>query len=158
MPGLLKVSWMVKPLSLFAAMVMSVWPLPPLISLWRPDWVVLFLLFWAIHDRSMRLWAVWLLGVVVDVQTGDPLGMHCLSLTVVVWGGVQVAARVRVFSLWQTSILVAMLDAIYRLLNWVVLQALVAASHDWSFFWPVLTSALVWPVLLMLMRYEGVRL
>ncbi len=150
--------WLAKPLSLFLALVLASWPLPIFLGLLRPDWVLLVVLFWVVRANAMSLALVWVIGVFVDVQMGTVLGMHALAMSVASWLGQQIEPRVRGLSPWQTAVIVGFLDVVYRLINWLVMHVFQANVYDLNYFWPVLTSILVWPVLLTVMRLEGVRL
>ncbi|NNM52599.1 MAG: rod shape-determining protein MreD [Pseudomonadales bacterium] len=149
--------WFVKLLSFFLALVLGSWPLPPLIGLWRPDWVMLVLIYWALHPLGQSLSFTFVLGLLLDVQTGTPMGVHTLSLCIVVWAAAQYGRRTRVFSLWQTSTLVAVLAVIFRGVNWLVLNIVSYSDHDVLYVLPVLSSALAWPMLVVLMRRYGGR-
>lgn len=150
--------WLAKPLSLFMALVLASWPLPVGLGLLRPDWVFLVVLFWVLRVNSMSLGLVWVIGVFVDVQMGTVLGMHALAMSVVSWLGQQIESRLRGMSPWQTAVIVGFFDTLYRLVNWLVMHAFQTNIYDLNYFWPVLTTMLVWPILLTVMRLEGVRI
>ncbi len=154
---MIKRIWIVKLLSFFLALVLGAWPLPPIIGIWRPDWLLLVLIYWTLHPLGQSMTLTFLLGLLLDVQTGTPMGVHTLSLGIVVWAAAQYGRRARVFSLWQTSTLVAILAVIFRGVNWLVLNTVSVTDHDIFYVLPVFSSALAWPMLVVLMRRYGGR-
>ena len=53
-------------------------PLPDAIAPFRPDWIALILIFWAMTvPRSYSIGIAWIVGVVLDVAQGTLLGQTC---------------------------------------------------------------------------------
>lgn len=138
-------------LYLIAAMILSVLPVPAWATPFRPDWVALTLIYWSMHlPRRFGLGAAWITGLALDALKGALLGQHALALTVVTFLSLKFRLRVRVFPIWQQSMTVLALIAIYEfILYWVdgVAGQPVSALDRWM---PVLASAVVWPLLALL--------
>lgn len=137
----------------FFAFVLAVVPLPHW-SLWsRPEWVALTLIYWviALPHRVGMLTAL-LLGMVLDVLEGAALGQNALSLLVLAVLSLTLYQRLRVFSLAQQAGVVFVLVGINQLVcRWVQnLQG--AGDESLLFLLPALSSALMWPVVLHLLR------
>lgn len=134
--------------SIVVALVLTMLPLPRAIDVFRPDWVALILIYWALNvPRSYSVGIAWIVGIVLDVSQGTLLGQHALALCVVVYIVVRFHLLMRVFPLLQLTATVFALIALYQfLLFWINGVAGVAAPA--SVYWaPVLTGAIVWPVL-----------
>jgi rod shape-determining protein MreD len=65
--------------------VMSVVPVRlPAASTLAPDIVLIAVFYWTVHRPDlMRLWTVFVIGLLGDVLTGTPLGVHPLVLVLV---------------------------------------------------------------------------
>ena len=83
--------------SLAAAYLLSVLPWSGTWLLARPDFVLLVLIFWTVHEpRSIGQGMAFALGLLMDVSDSMLLGQHALAYVVAVFG-VQVL-RVRILS------------------------------------------------------------
>ena len=139
-------------LSIVAALMLSIVPLPSVVEAFRPDWVALTLIYWAMTlPRSYSVGTAWVVGIVVDVAHGTLLGQHALALCFVVYVTVKFHLQLRVFPLSQMTATVFALLALYQfLLFWI---NGVAGEHTESVtYWgPVISGTLIWPVLSMLL-------
>ncbi|MBA3564386.1 MAG: rod shape-determining protein MreD [Gammaproteobacteria bacterium] len=134
-------------LYLIAAMILSVLPMPDWAAPFRPDWVGLTLIFWSMHlPRRFGLGAAWLSGLALDALKGALLGQHALALTIVAFFTLKFRLRLRVFPIWQQSVTVLALIAVYEfILYWV--DGMAGRSVDGTDRWiPVVTSAVIWPL------------
>lgn len=136
-------------LTLLAALVLAIVPLPHW-ALWvRPEWVALVLLYWcmALPHRVGILAGVGA-GIIQDVLEGTAMGQHGLSLLAVALVASLLYKRLRVFSLWQQSAMVFLIVGMHQIIDqWVQnLQGIGDGSP--LFLLPALSSALLWPVVL----------
>lgn len=75
-------SLMLIAVSLLAALMLELFPLPSMLQFWQPPWLLLTVLFWSLHQPGfMGLTAAWGAGLVLDGALGSPLGMHALLFT-----------------------------------------------------------------------------
>lgn len=140
-------------LTFFIACVLAVLPLPEWLLWGRPEWVALALIYWTIAlPHRVGIFTALMLGVVLDVLEGAVLGQNAFSLTVVTTLALVLYQRVRVYSLGQQAAVVFVLIGINQLIcQWVQnLQGVGARSM--LFLLPALTSALLWPVVLTVLR------
>ena len=135
------------------ALVLAVLPLPHWLLWARPEWLALALIYWtsAFPERVGFLTAL-SLGVGMDVRVGAVLGQNGFALVVVAVLALLIYQRLRVFSLLQQAGVVFVLIGIHLLIcQWV--QNLEGAGAQTSLFLlPALTSALLWPVILHILR------
>ena len=142
--------------TLILALALTVVPMPESAAAYRPEWVPLILIFWGLvaPERFSLLTAFWM-GLMLDTLSGALLGQHALALVVVMYVTVRFHLRIRVFPIWQLSTTVVLLLALYEfVLFWVdgVAGRSVPASLRWA---PLVTSALVWPLMLVYLdRYR----
>ena len=138
------------PLSTFVlALALSVVPLPEAVAAFRPDWVPLILIYWALvtPERFGLVTALWM-GLAVDTLSSALLGQHALAMLVVVYFSLRFHLRIRVFPIWQMSMTVFAMLAIYEfVLFWVdgVAGRTVPYVERWA---PVVMGALLWPLVL----------
>lgn len=138
------------PLSTFVlALALSVVPLPDAVAAFWPDWVPLILIYWALvtPERFGLVTALWM-GLAVDTLSSALLGQHALAMLVVVYFSLRFHLRIRVFPIWQMSMTVFAMLAIYEfVLFWVdgVAGRTVPYVERWG---PVVVGALLWPLVL----------
>jgi rod shape-determining protein MreD len=140
-------------LTFLAAYVLAVLPLPLWLQWGRPEWVALVLIYWCIAlPERVGIATALLLGIGLDVLEGALLGQHAFSLVVVSLLSLVLYQRLRVYSLSQQSGVVFVLAGIHQLVcQWVQnLQGVGADSL--LFLLPAVTSALLWPVILHVLR------
>jgi rod shape-determining protein MreD len=145
-------------ITILVAFMLMITPLPDTVASFRPDWLALILIFWAMTvPRSYSVGVAWLLGIVLDVAQGTMLGQHALALCVIVYITVKFHLLMRVFPLSQLTATVFALLALYQfLLFWINGVAGVSAPAV-DYWGPVVTGTFIWPILSMFlsgMRYR----
>lgn len=145
--------------SLAAALLLTVLPLPFWAAEWRPQWVALILLYWALFlpERVGVFWA-WSTGVVLDGTSGTTFGQHALSLSVMAWLAVELHKRIRVFPLVQQALSVWILLLVERLLSMWVMGATGRPTPSLLYWMSTLLGLLLWPALFFLLRPLSERL
>ncbi len=142
--------------TMFVGLMLSIMPLPDSIAAFRPDWLALLAIFWAMQlPRTWSVGTAWIIGIILDVSYGTLLGQHALALCVIVFITVRFHLLMRVFPLSQLTATVFALLALYQfLLFWIngVASVSAAAATYWA---PVITGTLIWPFLYMFM--SGIR-
>lgn len=143
----------VLPLSFLVAFLLQILPLAQGLSYWRPEFVTMMLIFWVLNAPALvGVWTGFGLGLLLDVLLATPFGLHAMMLSLVAWGAQLSWRRVAVFSLSQTSLLVLGLVFLALILKRILL-GVVALSPDSLLFWlPAFSSALLWPLLMTMMR------
>jgi len=144
--------------SLLLAMMLAIFPLPGWLNLLRPLWVVMVLMYLVLlMPQHMSVGWAWIIGLLLDVLTGTVLGVHALALVVVVYVITKFSHRIRLFSVWQQALTVFIIITVYQaILFWI--QAEVGTMLiSWQYWLPSLTSAILWPLVFILMDklYSG---
>jgi rod shape-determining protein MreD len=135
--------------SLLLAMVLRIVPLPKEWFVYNPDWVLLFLIYWAMAvPERVGVGYAWCVGVLVDALTGRMLGQHALAYTVVIFMCVKLHGRWRPYPPYlQAFSILLLLLAGQVLVFWT--QNIKASSSAALAYWlPSLVGALLWPVVL----------
>jgi len=138
------------------SLMLMVVPLPDWATPYRPDWVALTLIYWAMMmPRTWSVGSAWIIGIVLDVAQATILGQHALALCLIVFVTVRFHLLMRVFPMQQLTATVFAILALYQfILFWIngVAGIDVPAVNYWG---PVITGTVLWPVAVMLLR--GVR-
>ena len=141
-----------------AAVVLTLLPLPPILDLMRPYWVALVIIYWGLETQDhISLGLAFSIGILLDLLTASLLGLHALSLVIIVYLVTRFRARLRFFPPWQQALSVLALLVNDRIiLLWIIsLRGEPLPSLE---FWlqPIIGTAL-WPWLFLLLdRVRGV--
>ena len=139
--------------SFVLALLLASLPLPSALAYWRPEFVTMVLIFWVLYRPYLvGVWTGFLLGILLDVLFNTPFGVHPLMLSVVAYLARLSYRWVTVFSMLQTSGLVFALVFAALLLKHVVVGIVAVGPHSLLFWLPALTSALLWPTVVLSLR------
>ncbi|MEP0203404.1 MAG: rod shape-determining protein MreD [Halioglobus sp.] len=140
-------------LSILVALILAVTPMPAW-SVWgRPEWVALVVIYWTIAlPHRVGIFTALLIGIAMDVLEGAVLGQNAFALVVVSLLAMVLYQRLRVFSLWQQSMVVFVLVGINQLICQWVQNLEGAGAQSLFFLLPACSSALLWPVVLHSLR------
>lgn len=142
--------------TLLVGLMLTIMPLPASAEPFRPDWLALLLMFWAMQlPRTWSVGSAWIVGIVLDVAQGTLLGQHALALSVIVFVTVRFHLLMRVFPLSQLTATVFALLALYQfILFWV--NGVTGVSAPSITYWaPVITGTALWPFAYMFL--SGIR-
>lgn len=145
--------WLAIPLSFFVAFLLVALPLPQVLSYWRPELVTMVLVFWVLNEPGkVGVWTAFLLGLLLDVLMATTFGVYPMMLAVVAYLTRLSYRWVKVFSLWQTGGLVFALVLVSLIVKRILLGVLGSGPDSLLFWVPALTSALVWPTVMLSLR------
>ena len=144
-------------LTIIVSLMLMVMPLPDWATPFRPDWVALTLIYWAMMlPRTWSVGTAWLIGIVLDVAQGTILGQHALALCFIVFITVRFHLLMRVFPMQQLTATVFAILALYQfVLFWINGVACIDAPAV-KYWGPVISGTLFRPVVALLL--SGVRL
>jgi rod shape-determining protein MreD len=142
--------------TLIVGLMLTIMPLPDVVEAFRPDWLALLLIFWAMQlPRTWSVGSAWIVGIVLDVSHGTLLGQHAVALCVIVFITVRFHLLMRVFPMSQLTATVFALLALYQfILFWINGVAGVTAPSI-AYWAPVITGTLLCPFLYMFL--SGIR-
>ncbi|MBV1914192.1 MAG: rod shape-determining protein MreD [Pseudomonadales bacterium] len=140
-------------LSFLAAFILATIPLSATLDLWRPEWVLLVLLYWviALPERYGLVFA-WFTGLLVDFIEGGLLGQHAITFALSAFFALSLHQQFRMFSRVQQTLLVGMAIVIYEVIDITIQDISGNASFSFLVFLPVFTSAMLWPLIFSLLR------
>lgn len=139
--------------TLCVAMLLMILPMPEWARPFRPQWVTLVLLYWAIAlPHRVGVGSGFLAGIVLDVLTGTLLGQHALGLSIVIFIAIQLHQRIRVFPFWQQSLGILILLVIEHLLALWVTGATQGVTPGLVYWAVPPIGALLWPWVFVTLR------
>ena len=145
-------------LTFVVAMVLAIVPLPDSVPVelgyLRPQWVVLALIYWVIAlPHRVGIGVAWVVGLIVDVLLGSLLGQHAIAFIIVAYIASSLYQRLRMFSLWQQSMIVFAIIGLNQLINFWIES--IVGFGDWNVWYLLasVVSALLWPSVFLLLRY-----
>lgn len=140
-------------LTLGVALVLTILPIPHWAAEFRPQWIALTLIYWAMAlPAQVGVFWAWGAGLVLDVTTGTVLGQYALSLSVPVYLVLKLHRRIRVFPLPQQALSVWVLLLVERLLFLWILWATGQPMPALGYWIPTFVGILLWPLLFILLR------
>ncbi len=140
-------------LSFLVAFLLSVVTLPESLMLWRPEWVALVLFYWVLQaPDKVGLGTAWCVGLLLDVLEGTLFGLNALSLAVVAYLLLTMHQRIKMFPILQQSFTVFMVIGINLMLGHWIKSLIGYRPADMSFLFPAVSSALIWPILYLIMN------
>lgn len=140
-------------LSLLVALFLTIIPLPSWAIWFRPLWVLMVLIYWALAlEDKVSVGIAWLMGILVDTLQGTIFAEHALVMCCCIFIVIKLRRKLRLFPVWQQASVVLMISFFYQLLIYII-QAMIGQPIKTIWFWlPVLTSSLLWPWVFILMR------
>ena len=127
-------------------LLLSVWPMPPFMDIFRPLWLALLLAFWTLNlPHKVGMTTAFLLGLAEDVLYGTLLGQNALVLTLITFLVLSLQQRLRNFPMWQQSLVILVIFGFAQLVQ-LWLSALTGNRQPTlALVWPAVISALLWP-------------
>lgn len=145
------------PVSLAAAVVLAIVPLPAWLAPLRPFWAALVLIYWNLEaGRLQHLGQAFALGIVIDLVTGALLGQNALSLVIISYLLGRFRNRIRFFPPWQQALAILALLVNDRVVQLWVVGLVGRGWPDWSWWLPPLVGVMIWPWLFLAM--DAIRL
>ncbi|MDH4047620.1 MAG: rod shape-determining protein MreD [Gammaproteobacteria bacterium] len=134
--------------SIVVALMLSMVPLPDVIDPYRPDWVALTLIYWAMTlPRSYSVGTAWVVGIVLDIAHGTLLGQYALAMCFMIYVTAKFHLQLRVFPLSQMTATVFALLSLYQFLLFWINGVAGLHTEAVSYWGPVLTGTALWPLL-----------
>jgi len=139
--------------SFLIAFLLTVLPMPEWAQPFRPQWYTLTLIYWTLAlPQRVGILTAWLVGITVDVMSGALLGQHALSLSLIAFLTYQTHQRVRLFPLWQQSLLVLLLLLMEKLISLWVMGAIAVPTPSALYWIPPLVGMFLWPWVYIILR------
>ena len=134
-------------LTLVLAMGLRIAPLPPSLAVLNPDWVLLVLIYWSLAmPERVGIFHAWTFGLLTDVLTGRLLGQYALAYSLIIYICLKLHKRLRQFPFLQQGVFIFFCLLLSQLLLFFIKNLQHPAQLHASFWLPVFTGTLSWPV------------
>ncbi|MBW9334649.1 rod shape-determining protein MreD [Herbaspirillum sp. RU 5E] len=136
--------------SLIVAFVLNLMPWGQMAGV--PDFVALALVFWNIHQpRKVGISVAFMMGLLMDVNEATLLGENALAYTLLSYFAIMIHRRVLWFPLRTQALHVLPLMLLAQAVQLVIQLLVTGKSPDWFYFSESVVSALLWPVVSILL-------
>lgn len=140
--------------SLLLAILVHVYPVRGDLAFWRPPLPLLVMLYWMwCEPFRSGVGLSWCIGLGLDLMFGPVLGLQALAMAACAYVVKILGQRLQHFSLPQHSVLVVLVVVVYQVVVATVAALLGRGDLGWALFYPALSSALVWPLLVLVLHY-----
>lgn len=130
------------------ALVFAIFELPQPLNVARPHLLLLLVIYWSLSSpRLAGLMFAWLCGFAIDVIKGPIFGQHAVAYLLVGYLTHKFQLRMRIFPLFKQTLTVFMLLGLYEFVVFWIDGIIGPAVTTWMRWLPVLTSTLLWPLL-----------
>lgn len=146
------ISYPVFALSLVLALALSIAPFPMDWFEFRPEWLGLVVFYWTFRaPAQFGILLAWVLGLLLDVLEATPLGVNAMAMGLIAFLVLTVHQRLRMFPIPQQCAMVFLLLGINQMLVHFIKQLLGADNAGFGYLWPAVTSAVIWPLVYVLL-------
>ncbi len=140
-------------MTLFIGVISQIMPLPSVVDAWRPDWLLMIVLYWSIAlPHRYNILTAWVLGRVLDILLGATLGVRSLAMSLVIYVAILHCQRLRNFPKWQQSLVIMLLICMYHLVIYWVEFVMQEAVFDTDLFLPAISGLVIWPWIFWILR------
>ncbi|MED5274932.1 MAG: rod shape-determining protein MreD [Pseudomonadota bacterium] len=122
---------------------------------YSPDWLYLVVIYWILAvPNSIGLTTSWFIGLLTDVAFGTILGSNALTFVLIAFIITKTYKFVRYLTVYQQSIIIFLLLFLKQtILMWIDGMIRMEEIVLSAYYWSVLVSALVWPLVYFVLRY-----
>ncbi|MCE2460377.1 MAG: rod shape-determining protein MreD [Pseudomonadales bacterium] len=147
--------------SLVCAMVLVVGRVdaaPDWLAWLRPDWAVAVMFYWGVAAPSrVGPMSAWVVGLFFDVLVAGPLGLTGICLAFATYIAKRFEERLSLYTVWQQMAVVLVVTAIIQVIERTALFMLDTEWSTWAVLGTTLTTALVYPVVALLLTVAARR-
>jgi len=139
-------------LTIVVAVLLTLLPLPRVLEPFKPYWVAMVVIYWTLETHAtINLGIAFLIGLVLDILSGSLMGMHALSLVIMVFLVQRFRSRLRFFPPWQQALSVLGLLVNDRIILIWIIVLLGEPVPTWKYWLPPLAAMVIWPWLFLLL-------
>lgn len=134
--------------TLFLALLLNLLPGAYGNVYWRPDFVLLLVLYWSIYlPRMSMMGLAWAMGLFMDLAHGVLLGQHAFAYTLAAYVALLYHRRILFFPAWQQALYIFVLLLGVQTVILTLRLISFGVFPGWGYFMQSLSGALLWPLL-----------
>ncbi|MGB3725802.1 MAG: rod shape-determining protein MreD [Glaciecola sp.] len=139
--------------SIVIGVILQIVPMPSPIDLYRPDWLLLILIYWSMAlPNRVSVGIAGVSGLLLDILYGTALGVHSFALAIPIYLVSANYQRLRNYSMMQQAVLIFVLSTVFHLIVYWLQYLITGIEFSWIFLRPAITSIIFWPWLFWLLR------
>lgn len=136
---------------LFLVLMLEIVHLPAVIAPYRPDFMALLLIFFAIIDPlRINVGIAWITGFLLDLLTGAPMGINGLAMAFQVWVVVSQFRHFSQFAVWQQMCIIGIVNFIAHMCVYWIEHLIGQTSSVSNYSYQTLSTIVFWPITLLL--------
>ncbi|MGL5036677.1 MAG: rod shape-determining protein MreD [Aeromonas sp.] len=140
-------------ISILLALCLSILPLPFQFEPFRPDWLAMVLIYWAISlPHRSNIGPAWVAGLLLDVLLGGTLGVRAVAMVLTIYLASAQYKGIRNSSLWLQALIIGVLSLVGKLTVFWVEHLFGQTNLNFAYFWSTLTTMLIWPWVFLVLR------
>ncbi|MGL5285061.1 MAG: rod shape-determining protein MreD [Aeromonas sp.] len=140
-------------LTILLALSLSILPLPIQLAPFRPDWLSMVLLYWALAlPHRVNVGSAWGAGLLLDVLLGSTLGVRAMAMGITVYLAAFQFQKIRNFSVWQQALIVGALTFVGKATVFWAEHLFTRANLNFVYFWSTLSTMFLWPWVFLVLR------
>jgi len=131
-------------LSLLIAILLMILPLPTQIQPFRPEFVALTLIYWAMATPNrLGIGLSWCIGLLMDILMGGTLGVFAFLSTFIVYFVLKFHLQLRQYPCVQQAFIIFTLILLVQIVKVFIFWP----DMNSNFYFSAITSMLLWPVI-----------
>lgn len=141
-------------LTIVLAMSLRIAPMPGIMAVINPDWVLLSLIYWSLAvPERVGIFHAWTFGLLTDVLMGKLFGQYALAYSLVIYLCLKLHKRLRQFPLIQQGLFIFFCLLLSQLLLFWIKNLQHPSQLHPTFWLPVITGTLCWPLVYTTLRF-----
>ncbi len=141
-------------MTLVVAMGLKIMPLPGILGMINPDWVLLTLIYWSLSvPEKVGIFHAWSFGLLNDVLTGRMFGQYALAYSLVIYLCLSLHKRLRQFPVMQQALFIFFCLLLSQILLFFIKNYQHVSQLKPTFWWPVFVGTFCWPLVYTLLRF-----
>jgi len=135
-------------ITVLIALMLSVLPLPQMLSIVWPNLLVLVVLYWStLTPRAGGMLVGFLAGLTLDVLNGSQLGQHAFALSLVTYLALRLHLLTRAKPIFEQTLFVLIALFVYEGALWALDGFSNHSTGTWTRWVHVATGAAIWPLI-----------
>jgi rod shape-determining protein MreD len=136
--------------SLLLALLCQLLPWSGIGLQWRPDFVLLVVLYWILRAPYIcNIGTVWIAGLVIDLASGGLFGQNALAYAITAYFAVSYQRRLTLFNVWQQASYVFVLLIFTQIIVLILKLFSGGEIPGWHYFLPSISGILLWQLVIL---------
>lgn len=118
-----------------------------------PSWLMMVLVYWiTIFPHKINIGTGFFLGLILDIILGPILGIHALSLSIIIYLVIRKIYFFQYISMWMQSFFIILLSLINQSIILVITCLFINMTCSLKILWGCILDGSIWPVIIFFMH------